>query len=156
MAAVMDTSPISASTMERMNSLLAGTSNPTCRELIQISEDCDVSINYVLTGDEMYPSLHRVPKKDAERIISEIEKLRPEPDVQKLATSGIYSVFCFQYLKFCGLWQESLTGVQEMVQESTGKILKSQNPVDFIRGFCYDSHVSFVLMCRGKESASAG
>ena len=76
-----DTPPISASTVERMNSLLAGTRNPTYQELIQISEDYDVSINYLLTGDEMYPSLHKVPKKNAERILAEIEELRPEPEV---------------------------------------------------------------------------
>ena len=77
----MDTPPISASTMERMNSLLAGTRNPTYQELVQISKDYDVSINYLLTGDEMYPSLHRIPKKDAERLMEEIEELRPEPEV---------------------------------------------------------------------------
>ncbi len=77
----MDTPPISASTMERMNSLLAGTRNPNYQELIQISEDYDVSINYLLTGDEMSPSLHRVPKKDAERLMAEIEELRTEPEV---------------------------------------------------------------------------
>ena len=76
-----DTPPISAATPERMNSLLAGTRNPTYQELIQISEDYDVSINYLLTGDEKYPSLHRVPKRDAERLLAEIEELRPEPEV---------------------------------------------------------------------------
>ena len=76
-----DTPPISANTMERMNSLLAGTRNPTIEELIQISEDYDVSINYLLTGDELFPSLHRVPEKDAKRLQDEIEELRPEPEV---------------------------------------------------------------------------
>lgn len=40
-----------------------------------------MSINYLLTGDEMYPSLYKVPKKDAERILAEIEELRPEPEI---------------------------------------------------------------------------
>ena len=75
-----DTPPISASTMERMNSLLGGTRNPTIEELIQISSDYDVSINYLLTGDEMFPSLHQIPKKDAKRMLDEIEELRPEPE----------------------------------------------------------------------------
>ena len=77
----MDTPPISASTMERMNSLLAGTRNPTYEELIQISKDYGVSINYLLTGDEMHPSLHRVPKEDAESLMAEIEEFRPEPEM---------------------------------------------------------------------------
>lgn len=75
-----DTPPISANTIERMNSLLQGTRNPTIEELIQISSDYDVSINYLLTGDEMYPSLHQIPGKDAQRLLDEIEKLRPEPE----------------------------------------------------------------------------
>lgn len=73
-----DTPPISTDTMERMNSLLSGTRNPTIDELIQISEDFDVSINYLLTGDEMFPSLHRIDKKNAERLMEEIEELTPE------------------------------------------------------------------------------
>ncbi len=76
----MDTPPISADTMERMNSFLSGTRNPTIDELIQISEDYDVSINYLLTGDEMFPSLHKIDKKNAERILDEIEELKPEPE----------------------------------------------------------------------------
>ena len=66
--------------MERMNSLLAGTRNPTIEELIQISSDYDVSINFLLTGDKMFPSLHQLPKKEAKRLLDEIEELRPEPD----------------------------------------------------------------------------
>ena len=66
-----DTPPISANTMERMNSLLGGTRNPTVEELIQISTDYDVSINYLLTGDEMFPSLHQISKKDAQRLSRE-------------------------------------------------------------------------------------
>ena len=77
----MDTPPVSASTVERMNSLLAGTRNPTYQELVQISEDYDVSINYLLTGDELYPNLHKIPQKDVQRLMDEIENLRPEPDV---------------------------------------------------------------------------
>ena len=75
-----DTPPISAASMERMNSLLAGTRNPTIEELIQISSDYDVCINFLLTGDEMFPSLHQLPKKEAKRLLDEIEELRPEPD----------------------------------------------------------------------------
>ena len=66
--------------MERMNSLLGGTRKPTIEELIAISEAFDVSINYLLTGDEMFPSLHRLKKKDAERLKREIEDLTPEID----------------------------------------------------------------------------
>ena len=64
-----------------MNSLLAGTRKPTIEELIAISEEYDVSINYLLTGDELFPSLHRIPEKDAERLLEEIEELRPEPEI---------------------------------------------------------------------------
>jgi len=63
-----------------MNSLLGGTRNPTMDELVQISEAFDVSINYLLTGDELFPSLHRVEKKKAEDILRMIEDLRPEPE----------------------------------------------------------------------------
>ena len=75
-----DTPPIPVKSMERMNSLLGGTRKPTVEELIAISEEYDVSINYLLTGDEMFPSLHRIPEKDAKRILEEIEDLRPEPE----------------------------------------------------------------------------
>ena len=77
----MDTPPISASTMERMNSLLSGTRNPTMEELIQISEDYDVSINFLMTGDELFPSLHRINESDADRILNELDELRPEPEI---------------------------------------------------------------------------
>ena len=73
----MDTPPCPVSSYERMNSLLGGTRKPTVDELVKISEAYDVSINYLLTGDEMFPSLHRLEKKDAENILREIEKLRP-------------------------------------------------------------------------------
>lgn len=72
----MDLPPVSAATVERMNSLLQGTRNPTLKELLQISEDYDVSINYLLTGDELYPSLHRISMKEAETIQGKIEKLK--------------------------------------------------------------------------------
>ena len=77
----MDTPPIPVKSMERMNSLLAGTRKPTIEELIAISEEYDVSINYLLTGDELFPSLHRIPEKDAERLLEEIGELRPEPEI---------------------------------------------------------------------------
>ena len=75
----MDTPPCPVSSYERMNSLLRGTRKPTMDELIKISEAYDVSINYLLTGDEMYPSLHRLEKKEAENILRAIEELRPDP-----------------------------------------------------------------------------
>ncbi len=49
-------------------------------ELVQISEAFDVSINYLLTGDELFPSLHRVEKKKVEDILRMIEDLKPEPE----------------------------------------------------------------------------
>ena len=76
----MDTPPCPVASTERMNSLLGGTRKPTVNELVKISEAYDVSINYLLTGDEMFPSLHRLGKKDAESILRSIEELRPDPD----------------------------------------------------------------------------
>ena len=76
-----DTPPIPVKSPERMNALLGGTRKPTMEELILISEEYDVSINYLLTGDEMFPSLHRVPEMDAKRIMDMIEELRPEPEL---------------------------------------------------------------------------
>lgn len=70
--------PIPVSTVERMNSLLGGTRLPKIEELVAISEAYDVSINFLLTGDEMFPSLHQLKKKDAKRIMDEIEDLKPE------------------------------------------------------------------------------
>ena len=72
-----ETPPIVTSTMERMNSLIAGTRNPTMDELIAISEAYDVSINYLATGDQMFPSLRSLKKRDAERILDKIENLKP-------------------------------------------------------------------------------
>ena len=74
----METPPISTSTMERMNSLAAGTRKPTIDELVAISEDYDVSINYLLTGDEFFPSLHQLKKREAEKVLELIEELKPE------------------------------------------------------------------------------
>ena len=76
-----ETPPIVTNTMERMNSLIAGTRNPTMEELIAISEAYDVSINYLVSGDELFPSLHRLKKKDAEKILNEIEELKPEVEL---------------------------------------------------------------------------
>ncbi len=76
----MDTPPCPVSSYNRMNSLLGGTRKPTMDELVQISEAFDVSINYLLTGDELFPSLHRVEKKKAEDILRMIEDLRPESE----------------------------------------------------------------------------
>ena len=76
----MGTPPCPVSSYERMNSLLEGTRKPAMDELVKISEAYDVSINYLLTGDEMFPSLHGLKKKEAEYILKEIEKLRSNPD----------------------------------------------------------------------------
>ncbi len=73
-----ETPPIVTNTMERMNSLIAGTRNPTMDELVAISEAYDISINYLVTGDEWFPSLRRLKKRDAEKILNEIEDLKPE------------------------------------------------------------------------------
>ena len=75
----MDTPPVSTTTPMRMNSLLDGTRNPTVEELIQISIDYDVSINYLLTGDELFPSLHELHQNDANRLLQKIEELKPMP-----------------------------------------------------------------------------
>lgn len=75
-----DTPPCPVSSYTRMNSLLAGTRKPTLDELVKISEAYDVSINYLLTGDELFPSLHRLKKKEAEKILNTIEDLRPTSD----------------------------------------------------------------------------
>ena len=42
------------------------------------AEAYDVSINYLVTGDEWFPSLRRLKKRDAEKILDEIEILKPE------------------------------------------------------------------------------
>lgn len=78
---MMDDPPIVTKTMERMNSLISGTRSPTMEELIAISEAYDVSINYLVKGDEWFPSLRRLKKKDAKRILNEIEKLKPELEI---------------------------------------------------------------------------
>ena len=75
---MMEDPPVVTNTMERMNSLISGTRNPTMEELIAVSEAYDVSINYLVTGDELFPSLHRLKKRDAEKILNEIEMLKPE------------------------------------------------------------------------------
>ena len=75
---MMEDPPVVTSTMERMNSLISGTRNPTMEELIAISEAYDVSINYLVTGDELFPSLRRLKKRDAEKVLNEIEMLKPE------------------------------------------------------------------------------
>lgn len=77
----METPPIPVSSMERMNSLLGGTRKPTVDELVAISEAFDVSINYLLTGDELFPSLHHIPTKDQKRLLAEIKNLKPENEV---------------------------------------------------------------------------
>lgn len=79
--AYMETPPCPVSSYTRMNSLLAGTRKPTLEELVNISEAYDVSINYLLTGDELFPSLHLLKKEDAKHILDTIEELKPELDV---------------------------------------------------------------------------
>ena len=64
-----------------MNSLLRGTRKPTVEELVAISEAYDVSINYLLTGDELFPSLHRIPMKDQKRLLEDIADLKPEVEI---------------------------------------------------------------------------
>ena len=64
----------------RWNSIISGTRKATLEELVALSEAFDVSVNYLVTGDELFPSLHRIPEKDAKRILNEIEDLRPEID----------------------------------------------------------------------------
>jgi len=73
--------PIVTNTMERMNSLSARTRNPTMEELIAISEAYDVSINYLVTGDELFPSLRSLKKRDAQKILDEIEMLKQEIEI---------------------------------------------------------------------------
>ena len=34
-----------------------------------------------ITGDEWFPSLHRLKKRDAERVLNEIEMLKPEVEL---------------------------------------------------------------------------
>ena len=77
----MDTPPCPVSSYTRMNSLLGGTRKPTMDELVKISEAFDVSINYLLTGDELFPSLHMLKQDEAEKILRTIEELRPKPDL---------------------------------------------------------------------------
>ncbi len=74
----MESPPVPVSTYTRMNSLLAGKRKPTVDELVAISEAYNVSINYLLTGDELFPSLHQLKKEDANRILEKIEDLKPE------------------------------------------------------------------------------
>ena len=62
--------------LKRMCYLMGGTRNPKMEELIAISEAYDVSINYLVTGDECFPSLHRLKKRDAKKILNEIEMLK--------------------------------------------------------------------------------
>ena len=77
----METPPIPVKSMQRMNSLLDGTRKPTVEELVAISEAFDVSINYLLTGDELFPSLHQISKKDQQRILAVIEDLKPDIEI---------------------------------------------------------------------------
>ncbi len=73
-----DTPPMFASSMTRANALLDGSKKPTMDELSAISEAFDVSINYLLTGDEMFPSLHKLWKRDARKTLELIEDKRAE------------------------------------------------------------------------------
>jgi len=74
----MEAPPMPVASHTRMNSLLAGTRKPTLDELVAISEAYDVSINYLLAGDEMFPSLRQLKKKDKDRILEKIESLKSE------------------------------------------------------------------------------
>ena len=75
----MDVPPCPVSSYTRMNSLLHGTRKPTIDELVKISLAFDVSINYLLTGDELFPSLHSLKEKEAESILRKIAELSPDP-----------------------------------------------------------------------------
>ena len=68
--------PVSVSSEKRMTDLLNGSRKPTVEDLVAISEDYDVSINYLIAGDELFPSLHQVSDKDA--ILKRIEELKAE------------------------------------------------------------------------------
>lgn len=64
--------PVDGIPAGRFNSLISGTREPTPEELLIISEGFNVSINYLMTGDELFPSLHGLKKKDSKRILEEI------------------------------------------------------------------------------------
>ena len=64
--------PIEGITDSRFNSLISGVRKPSPEELLIISDGFDVSINYLLTGDKLFPSLHGLKKKDSRRILDEI------------------------------------------------------------------------------------
>ncbi|MBQ4304569.1 MAG: hypothetical protein II774_08785 [Lachnospiraceae bacterium] len=68
--------PVPVSSYTRMNSLQSGKGKPTLKELMAISEANDVSLNYLLTGDRLFPSLHMLSEKQAEGILQEIEDLK--------------------------------------------------------------------------------
>lgn len=62
--------------ISRFNALISGKSKPTPEELLIISKGFDVSINYLLTGDKLFLSLHGLKKKDTQRLLEEIENLK--------------------------------------------------------------------------------
>ena len=61
--------PVNGISESRFNSLISGTRKPTPEELLIILEGFNVSINYLMTGDELFPSIHGLKKKDAQRIL---------------------------------------------------------------------------------------
>lgn len=75
-----DVPPIPVASDARMNTLLRGTRKPTIEELLAISEAYGVSINYLLCGDELFPSLHELADKDAKKVLDMIEDMKPEID----------------------------------------------------------------------------
>ena len=64
--------PVNGISSSRFNALTSGARKPTLEELLIISEGFNVSINYLITGDELFPSLHGLKKKDVKRILEEI------------------------------------------------------------------------------------
>jgi transcriptional regulator with XRE-family HTH domain len=72
--------PVPVSSHTRMNSLLSGKGKPTLKELMAISEAYDVSLNYLLAGDRLFPSLHMLSEKQAEGILQDIEYLKLCPE----------------------------------------------------------------------------
>ena len=68
--------------VSRWESLIRGTRKPTIEDLVLLSLAFDVSINYLVTGDELFPSLHRIPEKDLQKMKDQIYLLTPEMDEQ--------------------------------------------------------------------------
>jgi len=75
-----EVAPVPVSSYTRMNSLQSDKGKPTLKELMAISEAYDVSLNYLLTGDSLFPSLHMLSEKQSEGILQDIEYLKLCPE----------------------------------------------------------------------------